>query len=55
MVEEGFIEAFTQLVYGGGWMDRMETTFRDCNWAVVRTNSPDHDSVVCSLLPSGRV
>jgi hypothetical protein len=47
VVEEGFIEVFTQLVYGGGWMDRTETTFRDCNWAIVRTNSPSHGSATC--------
>lgn len=47
VVEEGFIEVFTQLVYGGGWMERTETTFRDCNWALVGTTSPGHDSVAC--------
>ncbi|KAG8824394.1 hypothetical protein FRC17_009122 [Serendipita sp. 399] len=35
MVEEGFIEVFTSLVYGSGWMDRAEVTFRECNWAMV--------------------
>lgn len=43
-MEEGFIEVFTQLAYGGGWMERMETTFRDGNWALVGTSSPGHDS-----------
>ncbi|KAG8874786.1 hypothetical protein FS842_000515 [Serendipita sp. 407] len=35
MVEEGFIEVFASLVYGSGWMDRAEVTFRECNWALV--------------------
>jgi hypothetical protein len=47
VVEEGFIEVFTQLVYGGGWMERTETTFRDCNWALVGTISPGYDSTAC--------
>jgi hypothetical protein len=36
MIEEGFLEVFASLIYGSGWMDRTETTFRDCNWALVR-------------------
>lgn len=35
MVEEGFLEVFASLVYGSGWMDRTEHTFRECNWALV--------------------
>lgn len=35
MIEEGFLEVFASLIYGSGWMDRSETTFRDCNWALV--------------------
>jgi hypothetical protein len=35
MIEEGFLEVFASLVYGSDWMDRAESTFRDCNWAMV--------------------
>lgn len=39
MIEEGFLEVFASLIYGSGWMDRNETTFRDCNWALVSFSS----------------
>ena len=35
IIEEGFLDVFCDLLYGGGWMDRTETTFRECNWALV--------------------
>ena len=35
VVEEAFVDVFCDLVYGGGWMDRREASFRDCNWALV--------------------
>ena len=37
VIEEAFIDAFCDLVYGGGWMDseRMEDIDRDCSWALV--------------------
>lgn len=35
VVEEGFVDVFCDLLYGGGWMDRAEGTFRECNWALV--------------------
>lgn len=36
IVEEGFIDVFCDLLYSGGWLDRGEEVFRDCNWALVR-------------------
>jgi hypothetical protein len=36
IIEEGFLDIFCDLLYGGGWTDRTETTFRECNWALVR-------------------
>ncbi|KAI5118498.1 hypothetical protein M0805_003998 [Coniferiporia weirii] len=39
VVEEGFLDLFCDLLYGGGWMDRAETTFRECNWALVEFRS----------------
>lgn len=35
LIEEGFVDTFADLLYGGGWMDRGEEVFRDCNWALV--------------------
>lgn len=37
VIEASFIDAFCDLVYGGGWMDleRGEALDRDCNWALV--------------------
>ena len=35
VVEEGFVDVFCDLLYGGGWMERGELTFRECNWALV--------------------
>lgn len=34
VLEEGFLDVFCDLVYGG-WMDRNENSFRECNWALV--------------------
>ncbi|THG95643.1 hypothetical protein EW145_g7920, partial [Phellinidium pouzarii] len=39
VVEESFLDVFCDLLYGGGWMDRSETTFRECNWALVEFKS----------------
>ena len=41
-IEEGFLDVFCDLLYGSGWMDRQEQTFRDCNWALV--SAPDISS-----------
>ncbi|KAF8577497.1 hypothetical protein K439DRAFT_1364585 [Ramaria rubella] len=38
-IEEGFLDAFCDLLYGSGWVDRGEQTFRDCNWALVEYKS----------------
>ncbi|KAH8104887.1 hypothetical protein DFH11DRAFT_1733630 [Phellopilus nigrolimitatus] len=38
-IEEGFLDVFCDLLYGGGWVDRTETTFRECNWALVEFRS----------------
>lgn len=37
LMEEGFLDVFCDLIYGSGWMDRAEATFRECNWALVRS------------------
>ena len=34
-VEEGFLDVFCDLLYGTGWVDRWEQTFRECNWVLV--------------------
>lgn len=34
-VEQGFLDIFCDLLYGSGWIDRDEQTFRECNWALV--------------------
>lgn len=39
IIEEGFMDVFCDLLYAGGWMDRGEEVFRDCNWALVRPSS----------------
>ena len=36
LIEEGFLDVFCDILYGGGWIERAETTFRDCNWVLVR-------------------
>lgn len=38
VIEDGFLDVFCDLIYGGGWMDveRLEEVDRDCNWALVR-------------------
>jgi hypothetical protein len=36
LVEEAFLDAWCDLLISGGWMDRDETTLRECNWAIVR-------------------
>ncbi|KAF8501207.1 hypothetical protein JB92DRAFT_2977043 [Gautieria morchelliformis] len=38
-IEEGFLDVFCDLLYGSGWIDRLEQTFRDCNWALVEYKS----------------
>lgn len=35
VIEEGFLDVFCDILYGGSWIDRAETTFRECNWALV--------------------
>lgn len=35
VVEEAFLDVFCDLVYGSGWMERSEGSFRECNWALV--------------------
>jgi hypothetical protein len=35
-VEEGFVSIFCDFLAGGGWVDRAEGTFRECNWVMVR-------------------
>ena len=35
IIEEPFLGVFCDLIYGG-WLDRSELIFRDCNWALVR-------------------
>ncbi|KAJ3520951.1 hypothetical protein NM688_g9086 [Phlebia brevispora] len=41
VIEEGFIDVFCDLIYGGGWMDveRIEEVDRECNWALVEFKS----------------
>lgn len=36
LIEEGFLDVFCDILYGGGWIERAETTFRECNWVLVR-------------------
>jgi hypothetical protein len=42
VIEATFLDAFIDLIYGGGWMDleRGESVDRDCNWALVSTFNP---------------
>lgn len=42
-VEEGFIGCWADLVLSSDWMNRRERTYRDVNWAMVRS---DVDSYV---------
>ena len=51
MIEEGFLDVFASLVYGGGWMDRAETTFRECNWALVSVSRISHTHVYTTMSP----
>ncbi|KAL5512303.1 hypothetical protein ACEPAG_3295 [Sanghuangporus baumii] len=39
VIEDGFLDVFCDILYGGGWIDRTETTFRECNWALVEFKS----------------
>lgn len=40
IIEEAFIDAFCDLVYGGGWIDfGREEVDRECNWSLVSTTS----------------
>jgi hypothetical protein len=34
-VEEMFLDAWTDFLYGGGWTDTEELTFREANWVLV--------------------
>ena len=44
IIEESFIDVFCDLLYGGGWLDRGEELFRDCNWALVSLHTPLSDT-----------
>lgn len=37
VVEELFLDVWTEYLYGGGWTDYEELTFRDANWVLVCT------------------
>jgi len=40
IIEEAFIDAFCDLVYGGGWIDfGREEVDRECNWSLVSSTS----------------
>ncbi|KAF8063469.1 hypothetical protein FPV67DRAFT_1506721 [Lyophyllum atratum] len=41
VIEEAFVDVFSDLIYGGGWMDleRYEELDRDCNWALIEFKS----------------
>lgn len=34
-VEEMFLDIWVELLYGGGWTDNEELTFREANWVLV--------------------
>ena len=34
-VEEMFLDVWVELLYGGGWTDTEELTFREANWVLV--------------------
>lgn len=36
LLEEAFVDAWVDLLLSGGWMDREETTLRECNWAIAQ-------------------
>ena len=36
-IEEAFVDCWADWIIGGGWMDRDELTFKEANWALVRT------------------
>jgi len=46
-VEEMFLDAWTDFLYGGGWTDTEELTFREANWVLVSpaTNGQSRYSV----------
>jgi hypothetical protein len=54
-IEEGFVGVFCDLLYGSGWIDRWEQTFRECNWALVSVPSLSFTLVVIDLHISGGV
>lgn len=35
VLEEAFVDAWADLLISAGWMEREETTLRECNWAIV--------------------
>lgn len=39
IIEEGMINAWAELCLSSGWMDRLEGTFRESNWAFVRLST----------------
>ncbi|KNZ82337.1 hypothetical protein J132_00152 [Termitomyces sp. J132] len=46
IIEEAFVDVFCDLLYGGGWMD-LESSERECNWALVEFKSlPPNRSTV---------
>jgi hypothetical protein len=38
-VEEMFLDIWVELLYGGGWTDTEELTFREANWVLVSSES----------------
>ena len=61
IAEEAFMDAFCDLMYGGGWMEiEQEEVDRECNWALMRATvyilRDHHLNVLCpySQSPSSR-
>jgi hypothetical protein len=45
VVEEMFLDAWVDLLYGGGWTDVEELTFRESNWVLVSARGHFHQRV----------
>lgn len=40
LIEEPFVDCWADILISAGWMDRSDTTLRECNWAIVNLDRP---------------